>query len=532
MPEIEIIAEGRRIIAQDIVSASNLLDILFAYGVAPELGCDRIGRCGRCRVLAWGGLSPITDEERRCLGERALAEGWRLACQTWIAGDARVVLTVAGEVQVLAEGIGQPRRHGWSIKSLDELGIAIDLGTTTLAIQIVHSQYGELLASGGLLNPQTIIGPDVVSRIAYADKPDGREYLTGLLRSGVSRLIEEIMARQGVPISAVKSVVCVGNTVMDHLFLGISPHGLGQSPFHPMRTHEINGDAADFGLPLAPDANVYFPPLIGGFVGSDAVATALACGMGRGGKNRLVLDLGTNGELLLEVAGKTWCASAAAGPAFEGGSIRDGMRASAGALVDWAVQGGEVVYETVQNAAPRGIAGSCIIRIAAELKNNGVLHDNGRFAPIENWPDHIQCLYYKENGLEEVRVIPGGTLGLTQRDLRELQLAKGAIWAGIQGLLRFAKSSPEDIDEVLLAGALGTHTRPEDLITLGFVPKAFEGRIRSVGNAAIAGASQMLFQQGIRRELEEWVRTITHKNLADDPRFEEEFMDGMQFRVR
>lgn len=527
MPVIEIVAEGRHFRVESIEPASNVWEVLNRYKIAPELGCGRTGRCGRCRVLAWGELSPVSPGERECLGEKALSEGWRLACLTSIQGNARIIVTAAGEPSVLIESVPLARRRTqWQPR--DGVGVAVDLGTTTLAIQAIDGQTGKVLASRGILNPQTVIGPDVISRIAYADHPEGCKELTALLRTGVSRLIESILEDEGIARSAVKSLVCVGNSVMDHLFLGITPSSLGRSPFQPARTEAVTLTAAELDLPLAAGTKVYLPPLIGGFVGSDAAAAALASDFGQQRENRLLLDLGTNGELVFEDSGRTWCCSTAAGPAFEAGAIRDGMRAATGALVDWRVCDNAIVYQTIDDAPPRGIAGSCLLRVIAELRKLQVIRDNGRFESLSLWPENLQANYRNEYGIGEFRLVPGESLGLTQKDIREFQLAKGAIWAAVRGLLRSAQVPPEKVRAVILAGALGANVNSGDLISLGVLPHALEGKLTAIGNGALAGAVQLICHPENRCAVESWVKQVEFLELAGDPMFEEDFLLGMK----
>ncbi len=437
------------------------------------------------------------------------------------------------------------------------LGVAIDIGSTTIAGHLTDLHSGDVLASAGRMNPQIRLGEDLMSRVSYVMmNPGGARELTALVRDGLAALITELCSDAGTEPDAVLEVVLVGNPIMIHIALGIDPTPLGQAPFTLATDAAIELDGPDMDLPC-PSARVYVGPAIAGHVGADTAAAVLAGGPHRDDAVTLLVDVGTNAEIVLGSAGGLWAASSPTGPAFEGAQISCGQRATPGAIervrIDpvtwaprvrvigcdlWSDEGGfaEAVERRVAAGARSaaagvtGICGSGIIEVIAEMYLAGVLSSDGVIAapPDEGarasrvtsdgrtWS---YVLYQPPEGAE------GPTITITQNDVRAIQLAKAALRAGIDLLREHA--GIEAPDRVQLAGAFGAHIDPVRAMVLGLIGDCDPDEVRSVGNAAGTGAVRALLSGSQRAEMERVVRGIRKIETATEPRFQELFVAAM-----
>jgi uncharacterized 2Fe-2S/4Fe-4S cluster protein (DUF4445 family) len=475
----------------------TLLDTeLAAYGV--EFPCGGAGICRGCRVRVAEGAIAITPEMREAFTEAELAAGWRLACCSRVEGP--LVLEVAQwEMPVLAD------ESPVAFEPAEGVAIAIDLGTTTLAAQALDLATGEVLAVQTALNPQTAFGADVMSRIEYA-LGGGAGALTGSIREALGEIVRRLPRRDEVT-----SAMVVGNTAMHHLFCGIDVSPLAAVPFQPSDMGEHRFTPAELAWGLPRDAVVRFLPCLGGFVGSDLLVGILATRMSEGSGLRALIDLGTNGEIVLGNAGRILCASTAAGPAFEAGRIRMGMRASAGAISHVHARDGKLACRTIGDAAPRGICGSGLVDAVAAGLELGAILPNGRLAA----------------GLRELEL--SAPVSLMQRDIRELQLAKGAIAAGLRILLDRWRATADDIETVYLAGAFGNYVQIASARRIGLLEVKPE-RIVPAGNTSLRGVKMALLTPSRRDAWIAATRGITeHVPLAADPRFQEIFAECLAF---
>ncbi|MBI5524181.1 MAG: DUF4445 domain-containing protein [Desulfarculus sp.] len=439
---------------------------------------------------------------------QALAEqGGRVAAALW---QGRRVLDVS-------PGQGQPC-----------LGLAVDLGTTTVVAYLADLASGAILAVTSAMNPQIAHGEDVVSRIAFAGRdPQNLEALAGLARACVNELAREACAQAGVPPARVLDCVLVGNTAMHHLFLGLDPTGLALAPYAPVTGAGLDLPARQVGLELAGEAALHLPPVKAGFVGSDTVAAALALGAGGLGEPTLILDLGTNGEMVLAAGGRMLCCSAAAGPAFEGGHIAWGMRAATGAVE--AVCLGtdlEPSLKVIGGGPPLGLCGSGVVSAVAGLLQAGALNGRGSFVQGLASPR----LRPGPRGLEFVLAWAGQTasgqdLVLTAQDVAEVQLAKAAVHAGVAIMLE--RLGLTRVERALLAGAFGNYLDPGAAGAIGLFPGARAEIITGVGNAAGAGALAALLNRWRRAQAQDLARGLGYLELAACPQFAERFVEGM-----
>jgi len=419
-------------------------------------------------------------------------------------------------------------------------GLAIDVGTTSVVTSLIELASGELLGSVSSLNPQAVFGGDLMSRIAFAQfNPTNLRKLTTRIVGLLNRQIEEVCRQTGVLPKWIYKAVIVGNTCMHHLLLGIDPTWVGLAPYAPVVRHALELAARELHLKLAPEARVCFLPLVAGFVGADAVGVALAMRMDSSADIRAAVDIGTNGEVILGSRDHLWASSAPAGPAFEGAQIRSGMRGAAGAI-DRVTVDDDVHVHTIGDVAAQGLCGSGLIDLVAGLLDARVLDATGLIQVDERdrLPPALRERVVMRGEERTVIVRWAGEEGavreivLTQDDVRQVQLAKGAIASGVAMLLHVAGLTPADLVELLLAGGFGNYVSIASALRIGLVPAMPAARIRYVGNAAALGAQLALVSEDERHRAERIAGAIEHVSLAAHPDFEQIFVDSMNFPVR
>lgn len=419
-------------------------------------------------------------------------------------------------------------------------GAAFDIGTTTLVGMLLDLKTGHEKALVSRLNPQTSFGDDVLSRIAHAGQGHkGLDELHQAITGAVDEMLGEMADQAGIARSHIYEISFSGNTTMQHLLCRIDPHGLGEVPFVPAVSDRLLVDAAKLGLHVHARARAYVLPVIGGFVGGDTVAGILATGLADAQRPTLLVDIGTNGEIVLCEGGRLSAASTAAGPAFEGARISNGMRGCAGAI-EKVIVDGQMRINVIGDVAPVGLCGSALIDLAAELLRHGVLSPEGRLRPCEELPDNVipdlRDRIVTENGRVsfvlafENETGTGRPILVTQRDFRELQLASGAIRSGIGILLKRAGLTPADLESVLVAGGFGNFIRRSNAQRIGLLPPEIaRHQIRYQGNTSLAGARLVTISQRARQMAEELARRTRHVDLSSDPDFRWAFAEAMIF---
>ncbi len=423
------------------------------------------------------------------------------------------------------------------------LGAAVDIGSTTLALYLCDLTSGKILASAGKANSQSAYGDDVMSRISYCfEKPDGLAQLRELIRRDLDGLARLACARAGTQPGHIYRWSLVGNTTMQHLFFGFDPLLLGRAPYLPLVNGAVEFSPAETGLAASPFARGTFLPTVAGHVGADTVAVALAARLDTAEQLTLAVDLGTNGEIVLADRGRMFCCSTAAGPAFEGARIHMGMRAESGALDSFRVNlsGGPEFHVIGEGLHTRGICGSGLLDIVSELRRVGVIDPTGRLLPREELPSTAGEALAGRLGEDEMgrgwflldehedsaghhRIV------LTQKDIRELQLAAGAISSGIRLLLNVAGREPQDVQRVLLTGAFGNYMQPVSALGVGLVRGIPLSRLGAIGNAAGIGARFALLSSPELERACRIARRMEFVELASRPEWEETFTDSMFF---
>jgi uncharacterized 2Fe-2S/4Fe-4S cluster protein (DUF4445 family) len=414
------------------------------------------------------------------------------------------------------------------------LGLAVDLGTTKIAGYLVDLASGDVVAAEGLANPQLPFGSDVVSRLAEAVKNiRSHRKLREVVVEALQELVRILTDRIGAVSRDVEEVVVAGNTAMHHLFLNLPVAQLARSPFVPAVSEPILCKARELGMRLAPGAYLYMIPPIDGFVGGDHVAMILASRLDQAKSPTLGLDIGTNTEIALAREGRLACCSCASGPAFEGRHLSSGMPAAKGAVASLRLgpQGTVARYDTIGGGLPLGICGSGSLDILSEMVRLNIIDENGLLDPF-----HV--LVRKADSGAEFLLFSAWEAGggrdivMTQRDISEIQLAKAAIASGIELLMATEEVNPEELSEVLVAGAFGSWLNPMSAVSIGMLPDIPVERIRQIGNAAGAGAIRALVSLSERRKAEKLAHHARRLDLATHPDFGGTFARALRFTFR
>jgi uncharacterized 2Fe-2S/4Fe-4S cluster protein (DUF4445 family) len=581
----------------------TVADCASRSGIGLNSICGGLGTCHSCKTqIISGHVSEHTQSELKFFTQKALKEGWRLACQVYPAGNCKIMIpaeSMTSSQRVQVEGlaltvkpeppiqaylseldspslldpqadvdrlltalktqfnvdcdkydIAETRALPDKLRSLEwkcqavirnnelihimsrkstPLGLAIDLGSTKIAGYLVDMTTGKTLSSKGCMNPQISYGEDIITRITNVvhSRKDG-PFMQKLAVEGIAELCADLCKQSNVETEDIVETVVVGNTAMHHLFLGLPVKQLALSPFIPVVNREMEVKASDLGLHFASGAYVYLLPNIAGFVGADHVAVLLATRTLWDEGLTLILDIGTNTEVSLVTRDKIVATSCASGPAFEGGHIKFGMRAAAGAIEKFLIVKDEIKYQTINNEPPIGICGSGILDVIAQLYINGIVDASGKLMI-----DHNRV---RDNrGQKEFIIVDSddrsgrAAVTITQKDIRELQLAKAAIRSGIQALLETGGHSECEIAKVIIAGAFGSYIDIANAIEIGLLPSLPLHCFQQVGNAAGLGARLALISLPERESAKEIVARVQYLELSGAPGFNKTFLEASYF---
>lgn len=501
----------------DVPAGTRLQDVLFAQGV--EFPCGGRGRCKGCRVKVLCGDLPVSPEENHLLTRAELEAGWRLACRHAIAGDLELELA-QWEMAVLGDNTRFAFTPG------DGLGVAIDLGTTTIAAQLLDLRSGMVLGVQTALNAQARHGGDIMSRVEFA-LHGGQAELQRLVRDQLGTMVRQLESgrRRGnesqakasieeksvsphvVSYEEIKRIVIVGNTVMHHLFCGIDAAPLAAHPFEPKHSGRVRLSPRALDWEIPDDAVVEFLPCLGGFVGSDILAGIMATGLHQSRELMALMDLGTNGEVVVGNRERILCTSTAAGPAFEGARIAMGMRAATGAISQVQVEDNVLTCQVIGGGAPLGLCGSGLVDAVAAGLELDWIHPSGRMANRTAMP-------------------LSGPVSLLAADVRELQLAKGAIAAGLRMLTAQLGASLEDLQQLHLAGAFGNYISRTSAQRIGLLRVPLN-RVVPAGNTALLGAKRALFEAATVWDAV--AKRVEHVTLNEDAAFQDIYAEEMRF---
>ncbi len=510
-----------------------------------EQPCGARAACGKCRVQVTAGAAAVTSADARLLTSAEIADGWRLGCQLTLEGDTTLTLpertrstaakSFGGDsiLEVPIEPTFPVRGAG---KQVERYGVAVDIGSTSLAAALVRLDDGRVVGTTSRVNPQVRYGADVISRIHFAQEhADGNALLHASVVQAIGAMITDLAAQGQVAPDQIHAVSCAGNATMTHAVVGADITPLGQAPYEGSFTSEVERRARTFAWPTHDDGAALFLPMVGHHIGGDTVGAILATGLDRAERWQLLIDLGTNTEVVLGCRGGLYATSTAAGPAFEGANIERGMRAAPGAIDRVRVLGnGRLVVGTVANQPARGICGSGLIDAVAELHRAGVIAGSGYMR------GRVECEAAGVSAPVCQRVIdaPAGAgtprrvrldqdVALTAQDVRQLQLVKGSIAAGIALVLRHASVPPSALDAIHVAGTFGSFVRKESVQAIGLVPAIDPERVHFVGNAAGVGARLVLVDARHRARARQIAETCRYLELAGHPDYQDAFVEAI-----
>ncbi|MDP6754737.1 MAG: ASKHA domain-containing protein [Candidatus Marinimicrobia bacterium] len=487
----------------EVAKDSQLHDILFSYGV--EFPCGGHARCRGCRIRIKEGRLPITDSQKNILDDKELNEGWRLACEGRVQDDLIIELD-QWKSDVLSDD------SDFQFSPMHGFGVAIDLGTTTLAAQLVNRETGEVLAVETAINPQAKYGSDIMTRIDAASRLVKQNEMQLLIRSKINDMIIDLFHSSNENISRLKRIIIVGNAVMHNIFCGIDVEPMGYHPFEPVSNDLELYTPSELRWDLNEDVTIEFLPGVGSFIGSDILIGVWAKNMIESDGIKVLVDLGTNGEIMVGNKDKFLAASTAAGPAFEGAGISMGMRAATGAISTVMTRNGEIIPKVLGSEKARGICGSGLVDAISAYLDDGSIKADGRFL----------------NG-ESIMVMD--PVVITQKDIRELQLAKGAIATGIRLLLKEFNAEEKDVSEVYLSGAFGNYISKRSARRIGLLNFP-QKKITTAGNTALLGAKMALFNKSKINNFYEIREKTTHLDLSMHPDFTDVFAELVNFPLK
>ena len=517
MADIIIIQQGRRFEktvekGTSVYAAVNLTD-----GAVIHAPCGGKHTCGKCRVRAEGALSAVSAEEARFLSGEEITRGIRLACFALIEGGCVIETDCNGSADILKAG---------DTRGLDRdgYGAAVDIGTTTVTLQIFDLRTGRSLCTAAELNGQAGFGADVISRIQY-QMDNTIEPLHSAITGQLGRMLRGALEQTGIKAADISAAVVTGNTTMLHFLCGLDASGIAAAPFVPQSLFGTSVPASSVFATVSADFSVYLPPCVGAYVGADITCGMLAAGSGTNAENTILCDIGTNGEMALMGAdGKLLCCSTAAGPAFEGASIYQGMMSVNGAINSVKVSGGKIAYTTIGGEPARGMCGSGLLDATAAFLKLGCIDDSG--AVDEDRALEL-ALFDEVNGQPALKLGDSGVL-LTAGDIRKVQLAKSAIRAGLETLMSTAGLAPRDIGRLIIAGGFGYHLNKQSAADIGMIPAALLDVSAAGGNTAAMGAA-LLFDEGLRSGIEELADKMEELPLSGSAEFMDYYIEHMMF---
>lgn len=519
MPEVTLIY-GPEINTVQADEGTLIGDVIAASGLPLEQPCAGKGTCGKCKVLVEIGVADPDEIELNNLSPGELALNNRLACRARIQGETQLVLS---PILVYSNKIFKGSSRYKKDKDLP-LGLAIDLGTTTVAAFITTLDNGEVAAGSGGLNQQTVYGSDVISRLAAAiNHPANADQLHRLALASINQAVDSLNLSPSTW-KRIKQVTIVGNCAMHHLLANLPLENLAYIPFQPYDAKSIP-DAAGIMDGIFPKGiKVSLPPLIGGFVGSDALACLAYFGFDKPSGPLAAIDLGTNGEVMVTDGNRILTASTAAGPAFEGVNISCGSRAIDGAITKVEFIEGKIELTTIAGAPPLGLTGSGLLSAIAECRRVGIINEEGRINPpkAEN-SDLVQ----PDNKVYRIVISKEEGIYLSQMDIRELQKAKGAIRAAVDVIMEQLELQPTDLERVILTGSFGGEVDIDAILDLGLLPPVSKQVVETVANGAGFGAAMFLTEEGFAHG-EMLAKRATQVDLDQDANFYDYYIAGMK----
>lgn len=512
-------AESAREVRLTCPGGCRVHDYIQSQGTALAMPCGGKGMCGKCRVRVVRGRLPVTPEDKRIFSEAQLAQGWRLACKAVTREAVEIVVPVQEQQGFSALAAEAADEGALSLAADHDYGLAVDIGTTTLATALVDCTDGKILATATAVNSQRSFGADVVSRIGAACHGKGKA-LQKAVRRDLTRLMKQLLKDHPGTAARCRQMAIAANTTMLHLLMGWPCDGLGDWPFHPVslggktyRAQEVLGPQS----PLA-DATVTLLPGMSTYVGADITAGIWQCGLASSDDVSLFVDLGTNGEMVLGNKDQRFIASAPAGPALEGGKLTWGTGSVPGAICGVRIERGRAKVRTIDHTVPVGICGTGILEAMAGLVREGLVDETGKL---------VEPYFHK--GFPLASTLDYQRITLSQQDIREIQMAKSAIRAGIESLIERSGISRQRVHQVFLAGGFGYYLDPQKAAVIGLLPADLAERTTAVGNTSLKGAIGLLTGAVTLEELQAIAAGVEEIVLGNDEAFQRLYIDYLNF---
>lgn len=506
----------------------SILATLLKNDIKIDNYCNGRGTCGKCKIsILEGEVSPVSLEEKTLLKDKEIACGIRLACLTYPKTDIKIK-TIANTSDIKVLDLGEipdftmDFRYGF--------GLAIDIGTTTVAIYLVDLSNAKLIDKNSAVNAQSKYGLDVMTRISFEyENKDGIGLLQKEIVNSLNSMIDELLDRNGLSLYEISDIVVAANTTMLHMLVGKDAKSLGRYPYKPEFVEALTIKSRDIGLRV--DANLYTLANVSAFVGSDIIAGIYLADLVNK-ENALFIDIGTNGEIVLNANNNLYCCSTAAGPALEGMNIECGMRAEGGAIEAVRIDGESISLETIDRQRPRGICGSGLLSAVTEIIKAGLVNKRGRIvdpASLDENDFRKKLIEIDASGQRFIILDKKANIYLSQKDIRQVQLAKGAILSGFLSLLKKENMEIADLNSVIIAGGFGSHLKKSDITGVGILPKQTEELISYVGNSSLIGAYMALMNDKIKKEMEDLSKKIEYIELSTSENYDRTFAKAMQF---
>lgn len=500
----------------------SILEVMLRNNLHLNASCGGKGNCGKCKIRLFEGNLEATAQDKVKFTEEELAMGYRLSCYAFPKEDCIICLEAGDEAdfEILVD---QPSERSLFTEVEDTAyGVAIDIGTTTIAISLVGLMSKRTLHTYTTINKQRGLGADVISRM-LASNEGKNKLLQEMVRNDLLEGIRESINETKINQSLVKKITIAGNTTMGHLLMGYSCESLGAYPFIPVNIGTIQQSFSEIFESDYLDASVTLLPGISTFVGADIVAGLINCSFDESEESCLLIDLGTNGEMAIGNKNKILVTSTAAGLAFEGGNISCGIGSISGAISDFTIDGNQSSYHTIHGKPPIGICGTGVIEITSEILKTGIIDETGLLEE-KYFTEGYEITTEGHNDNNE-----GNKIVFTQRDIREIQLAKAAVRAGIEILIRRYGITYHQINTVYLAGGFGYKINIEKAIHIGLLPKELAGKIKAIGNSSLAGAKLYLLEKDAKDRIKNIISVAEEINLANDKDFNDLYVDNMFF---
>jgi uncharacterized 2Fe-2S/4Fe-4S cluster protein (DUF4445 family) len=494
----------------------SLMEAMLRQGHYISAVCGGKGSCGKCKVKVIDGIIDISISDKDIFTDEELKKGYRLSCRAFPKENCTIKLLAKDELDFEVITYKNDKHKTIGIKH-ETYVIGVDIGTTTFAVSLVGEDSQSIKKTYTAINKQRVYGADVITRM-QASNDGKKEILRQSIQKDLLEGIQKVIMEAKISISDVKKIAIAGNTTMGHLLLGYSCEGLGVFPFEPVDISTIERTFREIFQSDYLDIPVVLLPGISTYVGGDIVAGLLVCNFSLTQKNCMLIDLGTNGEMAIGNTDKIWVSSTAAGPAFEGGNISQGVGSISGAICNVSIKEDQVSYKTIGNDKAIGICGTGVIEITSELIKEGLVNETG-----------LLDEKYFDDGFVVARDKKEESIIFTQKDIREIQLAKSAVRAGMEILLLRSGLSYEQVDTVYLAGGFGYKMDIEKAIYIGLLPRAFADKIKAIGNSSLEGAIQYLTDKNSAERVEKILSISDEIQLSNDENFNDLYMKHMYF---